>query len=61
VPVVDKFLADLEASVAQVRQGKSSKGGNAAIYGMAASIPDKSLVDEVACSYLDIATELRKN
>uniref|UniRef100_A0A6T8I5R7 sphinganine-1-phosphate aldolase n=1 Tax=Hemiselmis andersenii TaxID=464988 RepID=A0A6T8I5R7_HEMAN len=50
-----RFLADLEASIHCVRTApkgkfKDSKG---AIYGMAASIPDRTMVDGMALTYID--------
>ena len=58
VPVVEDFLADLRASVAEVRANPAGqdKDGMGAIYGMAASIPDKSLVVDIARGYLDVLT-----
>lgn len=49
------FVSDLEASVAAVKTAPPGKykGGAGAIYGMAASIEDKSLVNEVAFGFLD--------
>lgn len=49
------FLADLKASIHTVRTApkgkfKDSKG---AIYGMAATIPDRSMVDSLAYTYVD--------
>ena len=49
------FLADLKASIHEVRTApkgkfKDSKG---AIYGMAATIPDRSMVDSLAYTYVD--------
>ncbi|RYG52269.1 hypothetical protein EON66_09925 [archaeon] len=50
-----EFVADLRASVAAVAAAPAGmyKEGSAAIYGMAASIPDKSLVAQVASMFLD--------
>lgn len=49
------FVSDLEASIAAVKTAPAGKykGGAGAIYGMAASIEDKSLVNEVAFGFLD--------
>ncbi|KAL7079789.1 hypothetical protein ACQ4LE_001348 [Meloidogyne hapla] len=53
--VISKFLNDLRKSCEQVCQlpdkGKNSK--TAALYGMAAQIPDKSIIEDVAHLYLD--------
>ncbi|GMR48070.1 hypothetical protein PMAYCL1PPCAC_18265, partial [Pristionchus mayeri] len=52
---VRSFLADLlEASTAVSHMSDRGNGSaTAALYGMAAQIPDKSLVDEMAFAYLD--------
>lgn len=49
------FAADLKASVDAVLSTPAShyKGGAAAIYGLAATLPDKSLVTRVANSFMD--------
>lgn len=58
VPVVDEFLRDLRECVNAVKNDRSlNKKGNAAIYGMASSIPDKSIINEVAGVYLDTVTQ----
>lgn len=51
----DEFLVDLAAAVEEVATAPpgSLKEGSGAIYGLAASIPDKSIVREVAFSFLD--------
>jgi sphinganine-1-phosphate aldolase len=50
----ERFVRDLEDSVRAVKEEpeKWSKG-SAAIYGMAASIPDTSIVDDLARGYID--------
>lgn len=59
IKVVQEFLNDLKDSVREVRDNPEKyKNGTGAIYGMAASIPDKSLVGQVAMSYLDAMTKL---
>jgi sphinganine-1-phosphate aldolase len=52
---VDRFLADLADAVADVVSAPPGKfkDGSGAIYGMAAAIPDKSLVSQVAFGFLD--------
>ena len=49
------FVDDLAAAVAAVRAAPPGtyKNGSGAIYGMAESIEDKSLVNEVAWGFLD--------
>ncbi|CAD5235310.1 unnamed protein product [Bursaphelenchus xylophilus] len=53
--VIDEFLEDLKTVCAEVqaRPDKGGKSDTAAIYGVAGSVPDRSLVDEVAFAYLD--------
>jgi sphinganine-1-phosphate aldolase len=50
-----QFLADLDASLEEVRTAPKGKfkDGSGAMYGMAASIPDKSLISQVSYSFLD--------
>ncbi|SAM03489.1 hypothetical protein [Absidia glauca] len=51
----DQFIKDLKASVDDlVADPESGKGGTASIYGTAASIPDKSIVEDVAASFIDL-------
>lgn len=49
------FVDDLQASVKEVQNAPPGKykNGSGAIYGMASSIPDKSLVNQVAYGFLD--------
>jgi sphinganine-1-phosphate aldolase len=59
VPVVNDFLKDLKSSVEEVKANPTlDKNGMGAIYGMAASIPDKSLVDDITKAYLDVLTKI---
>jgi len=63
VPAVDSLLADLKEVVEQVIEkekvrrasgGKvEKKGDNTALYGVAASIPDKRVVNDLARAFLD--------
>lgn len=51
----DQFIKDLKASVDElVADPQSGKGSTASIYGTAASIPDKSIVEDVAASFIDL-------
>jgi glutamate/tyrosine decarboxylase-like PLP-dependent enzyme len=52
--VAERFLADLRASVEYVRLHPDEKGATAPVYGMAASIPFKGLVDDMLKRYLDL-------
>jgi glutamate/tyrosine decarboxylase-like PLP-dependent enzyme len=52
--VVDDFLADLAAVVAEVRRNPAaSQQGQAALYGMMTTLPDAGMVDEVVLQMLD--------
>lgn len=52
--VVDDFLADLTASVDQVRRNPgASQQGQAALYGMMTTLPDAGMIDEVVLQMLD--------
>ena len=53
----DEFLNDLSGAVEFVRANPKAKKGMGAIYGMAASIPDKRLVVDIAKGYLDVMTK----
>ena len=52
--VMDSFLADLETSVERALAEPGELTGRAAVYGMAQTIPDKSLVADIATGFLDI-------
>ena len=52
--VIESFLADLEISVERALAQPGELTGRAAVYGMAQTIPDKSLVAELATGFLDI-------
>jgi sphinganine-1-phosphate aldolase len=50
----DTFLDDLKEAVTTVKSDPEKyKGGDAAIYGLAASIPDRSIVEDIAKGFLD--------
>jgi len=52
--VAERLLADLKAVAAELRAAPpSSAEGSAALYGMAASLPDRSIVSEIAGLYID--------
>lgn len=54
VPTADKFNQDLKESVEEVKANpKAFKDGTAAIYGMAESIPDRSMVATMAKQFID--------
>jgi hypothetical protein len=45
--VADRFLTDLKATVEYVKTQPASHGGLAPIYGMAATIPFRGMVNEL--------------
>ncbi|XP_074648039.1 sphingosine-1-phosphate lyase 1-like [Tubulanus polymorphus] len=52
--VADSFVADVEECTAEIMKTPNAKcGGMGAIYGMAQSIPDRSMVSEIAQGYLN--------
>ncbi|RKO98014.1 hypothetical protein CXG81DRAFT_28842 [Caulochytrium protostelioides] len=54
---VDELIADLKASVAALKADPSvGQGRVAAIYGTAASVPDRTILDDVCCGFLDALT-----
>lgn len=65
VAAVDRLLEDLRAVLAEVREAEArraeagkkakgvKKGDAAALYGVAGSLPDKTIVNELAKGYLD--------
>ncbi|XP_043535102.1 sphingosine-1-phosphate lyase 1 isoform X1 [Chiloscyllium plagiosum] len=61
--VADQFVEDLRESVAEIMKNPGEKTtGRGAIYGMAQSIPDRTLVTEISHGFLDClySTELPK-
>ena len=60
--VADKFIRDVtEITAAIMADPGDSSAGSAAIYGMAASIPDRSVVDECTTVFLDCLYYAPKN
>lgn len=55
-PSADAFLADLAASVEEVRTAPKGTFGDGlgSIYGTAAKLPDRSIIDTVAKAFLDV-------
>jgi len=51
--VAERFVKDLKAAGAHVRQNPGEKGGMAPVYGMAATFPDRSAVSDMLDAYLD--------
>jgi len=59
--VADKFLNDLQQAIQQIRDNpKRFQSGSAAIYGLAQTIPDSALVDEIGLFFLDCLYETPK-
>jgi sphinganine-1-phosphate aldolase len=52
--VAAKLLADLRAAVEEVRSEPAGGGGMAPVYGMAASLPDRSVVATMLKTYMDL-------
>jgi sphinganine-1-phosphate aldolase len=52
--VAERFLHDLAESVAYVRDTPNIEGGMAPIYGLAASIPDRTIVHEMLKGVMDV-------
>jgi len=52
--VAERFLSDLEDAVKEVQTQPKTNGGMAPIYGMAASIPFRGMVDDLLRRYLDL-------
>ncbi len=52
--VARRFLDDLRAAVAFVRENPGEKGGMAPVYGMAATLPFRGVVSELLKRYLDV-------
>ncbi len=55
--VVERFLADLAASVEEVRRSPAAEGGMAPVYGMAGSLPFRGVVGDLLGGYLDVLSE----
>lgn len=55
VPSANTFVQDLKEVVAElIADPSSAKGSTAAIYGTAASIPDKTIIEDVAAGFIDL-------
>ncbi len=52
--VADRFLNDLADAVQEVRTQPATSGGMAPIYGLAASVPFRGMVDDLLRDYLDV-------
>jgi len=56
--VAERFLADLHSAVEMVEQNPDLPGDMAPVYGMAASLPLRGLVDDLLKGYLDLLYEV---
>jgi sphinganine-1-phosphate aldolase len=53
-PLVPTLISDLKEMVAAVKADPNvGKGATAAIYGTAASVPDRNVIGDVVCGFLD--------
>jgi glutamate/tyrosine decarboxylase-like PLP-dependent enzyme len=52
--VAERFIDDLKTAVKHVRDNPGEKGGMAPVYGMAATIPDRSMVAELLDMFMDM-------
>ncbi len=52
--VAERFVEDLKASVEYVKEHPEESGGMAPVYGMAASVPFRGMVDDLLRRYLDL-------
>lgn len=53
--VAERFVSDIEECVAVIMKNpKVQTTGRAALYGMAAAIPDRSIVQELICGFIDL-------
>ncbi len=59
--VPERFLADLADAVEEVRVQPPSSGGMAPIYGMAASIPFRGMVNDILQRYMDLLYKVPKS
>ena len=59
--VPERFLADLADAVEEVRDQPPTSGGMAPIYGMAASIPFRGMVNDILQRYMDLLYKVPKS
>ncbi|MCU0846916.1 MAG: aminotransferase class V-fold PLP-dependent enzyme [Spirochaetes bacterium] len=52
--VAARFIRDLRSAVAHVKKHPSERGDMAPVYGMAATLPDRSIVSDLLDRYMDI-------
>lgn len=56
--VAERFLGDLEEAVAEDKAHPGEAGGVAPVYGMAATVPARAVVDELLERYVDLLYEV---
>ena len=53
--VADRFIRDITECTAEImKDPKAESTGSAAVYGMAQNIPDRSVITELACGFMDL-------
>ena len=52
--VAERFIRDLKEAVAYVKAHPQAEGGMAPIYGMAATLPVRSVVEDLLERYIDM-------
>jgi len=52
--VAERFVRDLKQAVAETKAQPDTEGGMAPIYGMAATLPVRSVVADLLKRYLDL-------
>lgn len=56
--IAEKFLKHLKEGVKYVKENPSEKGKMASVYGMAATVPDRTMVSDLLDVYLDLLYKL---
>ena len=52
--VTKRFANDLKESVEWVKENPDEKSGMAPVYGMAANVPLRSIIDDILIEYMDV-------
>jgi sphinganine-1-phosphate aldolase len=59
VPIVNDLVKDIKETINELKMNPSIASGSAAkIYGSAAAVPDRSIIGEVICGFLDGLTKI---
>jgi glutamate/tyrosine decarboxylase-like PLP-dependent enzyme len=56
--VAERFISDLKSAVEFVRSHQEVKGGMAPMYGLAATLPDRSIIRDYLTAYIDMLFEV---